>query len=287
MSLPPEPPSQFPSHPTPPGCHWWVSSLVPHGMWVSRGLRRRGEGFSPAFLPWEMETRKEEQAERPGDVESLRVGFLAVRPQASYMIPVGLHPWTDKMQVMTRRWDGVCSAPCLVQSMGWTSVSTSFRFDLGYPSSSQLGQIVHPENIWQRLKTLWVVRLQSGRCYRCYNLVGGDQGRCSASYDAKDVPHSREQSGPKCQQCQGWDTLTYLESEKDLLAMHADTQEAARTITSSVSVTHLYWEDSRCQRNVSVILFQKLDWEEDGKKKCWSQLHLERGQAEAWSWTWR
>ena len=30
-------------------------------------------------------------------------GFVAVRPQASYMIPVGLHPWTDKMQVMTRR----------------------------------------------------------------------------------------------------------------------------------------------------------------------------------------
>ena len=165
MSLPPEPPSQFPSHPTPPGCHWWVSSLVPRGMWVSRALRRRGEGFSPAFLPWEMETRKEEQAERPGDAESLRVGFLAVRPQVSHMIPVRLHPWTDKMQAMTRRWDCVCSAPCLVQSMGWTSVSTSFRFDLGYPSSSQLGQIVHPENIWQRLKTLWVVRLQSGRCY--------------------------------------------------------------------------------------------------------------------------
>ena len=50
-----------------------------------------------------METRKEEQAERPGDAESLRVGFLAVRPQVSHMIPVRLHPWTDKMQAMTRR----------------------------------------------------------------------------------------------------------------------------------------------------------------------------------------
>ena len=54
-------------------------------------------------------------------------------------------------------------------------------------------------------------------------------------------------------------TLTYLESEKDLLVMYADTQEAARTIMSSVSVTHLYLEDSRCQRDVSLILLQQLD----------------------------
>ena len=58
------------------------------------------------------------------------------------------------------------SAPYLVQSMGWTNVSTSFRFDLGYPSSSQLGHTVPPENIWQCLKTLWVVRLQSEKCCR-------------------------------------------------------------------------------------------------------------------------
>ena len=52
-----------------------------------------------------------------------------------------------------------------------------------------------------------------------------------------------------------WVTL----SLKDPWAIQGDTQEAARPIRRSASVSHLYWEDSGCQRSESVLLFQEWD----------------------------
>lgn len=108
-----------------------------------------------------------------------------------------------------------CSAPCFAESMDWTNISTSsLWFDLGYPSHSQLGQIVPPGDIWQCLKILLVVTLCRGRCYRYP--VSGSQRCCSSSYRAQDGPYHREWSSHKCQQCQVWETLGYDESKRSV-----------------------------------------------------------------------
>lgn len=61
-------------------------------------------------------------------------------------------------------------------------------------TGSHLGVILPPTRC---LGALLVVTLVRGWVL----LVSGDQGCCRTSHHVQDSPHSREVSGPKCQQC--------------------------------------------------------------------------------------
>lgn len=68
-----------------------------------------------------------------------------------------------------------------------------------------------PGNIWQYLEHFWLLQLVTGRWLLLVTCGCRAQGYhwTSCNYRRASPPHNRELSGPKCQQCLGWETAIH------------------------------------------------------------------------------
>lgn len=172
-----------------------------------------------------------------------------------------------------------CSAP------GWTGISTcSLQFDLESPSGPQLGWTAPQGTSGNVQRYLWLSH--SGR--------GGATGVLSGeARGAADHPTVRGEPPPqRAVQPQMSALLRWRKPEVPLnlkgpWAVQRDTQETAGHVMRSASVSHLHQECSGCPRRGSVRSLR-----EEAARREWGGGSIddsctERGQAAAWSWSWR